>query len=318
MIEYALIAVLVILGIVFMGPYVLRSVNAHFKLWDESAQDSYTEKITQAPLTAIPNIPSNCQCTDKIEGCGGYGLQCGANQKSIEHSCDPELCDGAPTSSCIDDPNCCSNWAALGCGTFPCPTGGCVNAPTSPPPATNNCYYGQQIRGQQCGSNNLIQCVPNPVCPLPQCLGVLSPGAIPCRPNTSALTQNIGITYVTSQGACSAICQYYCGASYFLNSTGSACTRTFQVAPFYTSVTCPYTCPSPSPGQCCITSSVRSSGNKKAGLIYTVINNQSFSMCAGAPITHITVTDVSSPQTPPGCGSPQGHPGEYCQVSVTY
>jgi hypothetical protein len=30
-IEYALIAVLVILGIYFMGPYVLRSVGAHFK-----------------------------------------------------------------------------------------------------------------------------------------------------------------------------------------------------------------------------------------------------------------------------------------------
>ena len=35
MIEYSLIAVLVILGIVIMGPYVLRSVGAHFKLWDD-------------------------------------------------------------------------------------------------------------------------------------------------------------------------------------------------------------------------------------------------------------------------------------------
>jgi Flp pilus assembly pilin Flp len=49
-IEYVLIAVLVILGIVIMGPYVLRSVNAHFKLWDDGVQDSFTENITQAPV----------------------------------------------------------------------------------------------------------------------------------------------------------------------------------------------------------------------------------------------------------------------------
>jgi len=40
-IEYTLIAVLVILGIVYMGPYALRSVNAYFKLWDDSVQDSF-------------------------------------------------------------------------------------------------------------------------------------------------------------------------------------------------------------------------------------------------------------------------------------
>ena len=63
MIEYIFIAILVILGIVIMGPYVLRSVNAHFKLWDESVQDSSTENLTQAPASDVPKINTNCTCT---------------------------------------------------------------------------------------------------------------------------------------------------------------------------------------------------------------------------------------------------------------
>src|SRR5476651_1166286 len=86
-IEYALIAILVILGIVFMGPYVLRSVNAHFKIWDTGVQATFKEHITQAPVNDVPNIPTNCLCANAPEtgpaGCGGTGvnIQCAGNQR---------------------------------------------------------------------------------------------------------------------------------------------------------------------------------------------------------------------------------------------
>ncbi len=49
LIEYSLIVLLVILGIVVMGPYVLRSINAHFKIWDEEIQDSHNERFNSLP-----------------------------------------------------------------------------------------------------------------------------------------------------------------------------------------------------------------------------------------------------------------------------
>ena len=46
MIEYALIVTIVIFAIMVMGPYVLRSINAHFKMWDDQVQDAHNERLT--------------------------------------------------------------------------------------------------------------------------------------------------------------------------------------------------------------------------------------------------------------------------------
>lgn len=268
-----------------MGPYVLRSVNAHFKLWDEGVHDSFTEKLAQAPVGVIPNIPLNCTCTTSAGDCGSSlaSSQCAASQRIYNHTCSLQGCDGAPASSCVDDPSCCSAWAPVGCGTVP----------LGQPPTSTNCNYGYQILAHQCGSNNTIECNLDPACPPPACLGILSPGAIPCPnepPANGILNQNNGISYVQSSANCNsnATCQYYCDTvnSYFLNPTGTSCSRIFQVAL----------------------------------VIANSTNNKSFIMCAGssATITSITVTDISSPQTPPGCGQPHGNPGEQCQISVIY
>jgi uncharacterized protein (UPF0333 family) len=39
-IEYSLLLVLVIIAIMVMGPYVIKSWNAHIKGWEDSALDS--------------------------------------------------------------------------------------------------------------------------------------------------------------------------------------------------------------------------------------------------------------------------------------
>ena len=144
-IEYVLIAVLVVMGIVVMGPFALRSVNAHFKLWDDSVQDSVTENITQAPASSIPTINSKCICENVVsDQCGSAtaGSPCPPNELIINHNCNPIGCDDAPTTSCsAPDPNCCKTYSKQGCGTYTCPSSGCptgpsgtmVNAPANAP-----------------------------------------------------------------------------------------------------------------------------------------------------------------------------------------
>ena len=92
MIEYVIIAVLVILGIVTMGPYVLRSIDAHFKLWDVGVQDSFDENINQAPVNDIPANSINTNCHTPIVGsCGSNQATslCAPNQREIDYDCNP-------------------------------------------------------------------------------------------------------------------------------------------------------------------------------------------------------------------------------------
>jgi hypothetical protein len=317
MIEYTLIAVLVILGIVIMGPYVLRSVNAHFKLWDVSVKDSYTEHLAQAPVNAIPNIPTNCSCQRSKGSCGSAVSRCGPNQREYDFNCIPQGCNGAVAPPpCEIDPTCCTTYSAQGCGTIPCPAGGCALAPTSPPPAANNCYFGQSIMATQCATLP-ISCSPNPSCPLPACLGILSPGAFYCATGTATpptgLLQNFGITYVAGKVDCpsSPHCQLYCDTdnSFIINPSGTGCARTFQVAPV------------PShPSNVQSTTSTPLLGSP---------GSYSFKICAPNANTIITAISVSaSPPGQPtktpidvsgtdGCQSP-GEPGNTCKIAITY
>ncbi len=300
MIEYVLIAVLVILGIVIMGPYVLRSVNAHFKLWDYSVQDSFTETLTQAPVNAITNISTNCTCTTSAGSCGSSLSQCAANQREYDHTCNPQGCDGAPASSCVNDTTCCTTYSPHGCGTVP----------LGQSATSTNCNYGYQIQSQQCGSNTNISCVQDSICPLPACLGILSPGAIYCPNATTLLNQNYGLTYVADSSLCSNTppCEVYCDISngYLLNPTHTACTDTYTVAASLSS--CAGGCNGP--GQGC-----SSSGSPAV----VTVNTCNFQMCADS---RSIITAVS--QTPQsGCGNgindnPPGTPGTQCTVTVTY
>ena len=235
-IEYTLIAVLVILGVVFMGPYVLRSVGAHFKLWDEGVQDSFTENLNQAPVNDVPNIPLTCHCTTTPGSCGNSACSsCCANQLIMNHNCNPQLCDGAPASSCVNDPTCCTQWVNVGCGT----------TPIGQTPPSNNCNYGYEIQTQQCGANNTVQCVPNSNCD-PQCLGTPSTGPLPCPDTTTGLTQNLGISYVNTdtQADCLSISGCTAALCSTPNSPGCTYCDPNQKCQYYN----PPTCTAPTPG----------------------------------------------------------------------
>jgi hypothetical protein len=230
-IEYTLIAVLVILGIVIMGPYVLRSVGAHFKLWDVGIQEGFQENIVQAPPSVIPPINTTCTCTDTALGCGNTLIgTCGPSQMMYAHNCVPQLCDSKPTSYCSPPvSSCCTQYYPVGCGDIPIPLNNGVPDPsleTFPATPPTECYYGQFISASQC-SNTAVQCTANSSCN-PKCIGTIpSAGALFCAnnsttPPTTNLSQNSNITYV---GTCPANpqCQMYCVAPYILNPQNTAC-----------------------------------------------------------------------------------------------
>ena len=109
-IEYSLIAILVILGIIVMGPYVLRSVTGHYQMWNDGVQDSFKENINQAKFKSIPDVDLGCTCTDSLgeKGSNFAGSQCTPGQYICNHNCNPQGCDGHKFSRCVSDPANCS------------------------------------------------------------------------------------------------------------------------------------------------------------------------------------------------------------------
>jgi hypothetical protein len=318
-VEYALIAILVILGIVFMGGYVLRSVNAHFKLWDEGVQDSFKENINQASLNDVPLISTNCQCTPTPENCGSSQADaslCGPNQREVDFSCNTPGCNGlAGNATCENDPSCCAAAMSSGCGYSPigtadnvgidtsCPNGqdgnsigsGCKTAlptPANPSP----CQYGYKTYGFQCGTDSSQVCLQDPTCPPPACTGFIlfQDSATFCTTGTSTapitgLTQNTAITYVATGiapqpldfncASANSPCAVYCNPPYTLK--GNACVIQFTVAAAGTNKGCPPAAPGCT---CDITSS---KGDKDI----VTVNTCSFQMCT-ASSTLITATSV--------------------------
>jgi len=211
-IEYTIIVILVILGIVMMGPYALRSVGAHFKLWDYSVHDSYSESLAQAPVNDVPDISTNCACQDNVPmppDCGSSlaGSLCGPNQNIVTHTCNIQGCDGEPATKCVLDTDCCNLWTNIRCG----------RTPIGQNPPANDCNYNFEVQGHQCGSNTAIQCVPDAAHCAPTCLGNVftldGVASIPCPnepPQSGSLDQTYGITYVSDKAQCDPKqnCQY--------------------------------------------------------------------------------------------------------------
>ena len=222
-----------------MGPVVLRSVNAHFKLWDDGMQDSFHETFHQAPVNNVPPISTNCTCQPDFtlgcpSACGSVTVgSCGPTQLVYQHNCLPQGCDGEPTQYCKDANCCCSAWTPIGCGTVP----------LGQPATSTNCNYGYEIESHQCGTNANVRCVQNPNCPMPACLGTVlnKDYTIFCAtgsstPPSSGLTQSANVTYVGTAGSPGSManciltgnplsyqCQVYCQAPFFLNKTMNAC-----------------------------------------------------------------------------------------------
>ena len=81
--EFIMILILVLAGILVMGPYVIRSVNAYMRSWEISAeQTKHNPNVALLPQDLDPNIspPETCEdvvCSDySYDSCPTGGLQC--------------------------------------------------------------------------------------------------------------------------------------------------------------------------------------------------------------------------------------------------
>jgi len=93
--EYMAVAVLVMVGILGMGPYVIRSVNAYFEGAREQAQDSFREEFRQAGLDSSEDtldMGENCSCNWSSTYTCGDGLHCDSTIEMQSLVCTPASC----------------------------------------------------------------------------------------------------------------------------------------------------------------------------------------------------------------------------------
>ena len=122
MLEYATVAAIVLLAILVMGPYVVRSINAFFKGIEAQVEDALVEELEQSPETGFDL--STCECGAPYETACGAGA-CTPFQIEIRTDCSPPGCEifliqaGIPIdlARCEYRDTCCTDWVETGnCG----------------------------------------------------------------------------------------------------------------------------------------------------------------------------------------------------------
>lgn len=107
MVELSFVVLAVIAGVVLGGPYLLDSLNSHFKLWDSAVSDSNNDRLIQANKNDVNLEGLTCDFISKAPGscaapeCGGQ-----TNIRYFTHQFNPQGCQ--TKFSCDADPTCCS------------------------------------------------------------------------------------------------------------------------------------------------------------------------------------------------------------------
>ncbi len=170
LIEYAMLATIVMLGMIVGGPTLIRAVQGYFKITADSVQDAESEVITQA----APQPKLTCQCFSApangaivptalemaawpASGCGVSG--CTTTEQYHFRSCFPMNC--AREDACIPDNTCCTPLVPVACGMrlnpSECPTRELLD-PHLPAylsgtcAGTSDCAIGERIYSVTCGS----------------------------------------------------------------------------------------------------------------------------------------------------------------------
>jgi hypothetical protein len=232
LIEYTTILILVMAGILVMGPYVIRSWNAHLKGWEDSTRDSVTDPMTPGDPGDI--VVPGCVLFWQDGACGPVGTgafqsPCNLQQRSTVVQSTPLDCHKYlpfpldppfnPPWICTDDPTCCEETPLL------CADGDLLNNPPGQP----ECPMGTRQISILCGNNPAPQyrCDADATC-IPTCDdqfnirskdGVDGPGEVEfCVPPREAERDDINLSFITKTKAvfdCTATdwtdkCQYRC------------------------------------------------------------------------------------------------------------
>jgi len=109
-IEYSMVVMLVMAGIIVLGPYVIRSVNAHFKMWEDTTEEAFTDPLKDRDPEGLPK--PQCRCPVKATGCG-LG-SCQPTEMLWQKDCVPLDCEPQETR-CEVENGCCGEEVG-GCG----------------------------------------------------------------------------------------------------------------------------------------------------------------------------------------------------------
>jgi len=114
--EYLSIAVLVGLGVLIMGSYVVKAINAYFKTTDDTLEDSFLEE----QLPHQNDLGPGCVCAPSLNnGCAAG--DCEAWQVEMVPQCNPPGCAGGPY--CVTDRETCCSPRDIGCRMHGCLNG---------------------------------------------------------------------------------------------------------------------------------------------------------------------------------------------------
>ena len=209
---------------------MLNSVNAHFKLWDDAVQDSFSDRMVEATPEQVNITPPTCTCSDKALTCGGdTHYPCLPNQKLHQKQCIPLLCDASNQFSCVNDDSCCTIPARGNCWRSSADT---PNLAQTPPTGYSvNCSATDRVFTYSCGSNAGQQVCQldnkgidkdgdrdcKPVCDLQQ---IPTAAATFCPGSDVSLTTDTSITFVSNCSQNSSIkCRASCNTGYHLDNT---------------------------------------------------------------------------------------------------
>jgi hypothetical protein len=112
--EYLIVATLILAGIVIGGPFLVRSVSGHFRLLEDSTSDSVGEDIRQASAPAPP--AGSCVCNNWFKGACGNNDPCSPSQRLYQRGCNPANCD--IQQECLAELDCCNDPIIVQCGTI--------------------------------------------------------------------------------------------------------------------------------------------------------------------------------------------------------
>ena len=231
--EYTVILILVMGGIIIGGPYAIRSWNAQIQGWDDSIKVSIQDPLQETPPDTI-NVP-DCTCggwapggcnTDSTTNPDG---PCDWNELYQQQTCTPVGCNPIPTERCVVDNSCCMLDPAATQPTLPDDCGSpvkCYDDPVSGTPVF--CLANEACFEFVCGNNVPKKaCVADPRCYT--CTGILPPEGPPFGPPAPPLGVGkkcpgdwTGLTSFTpihpvANGACTAAdkCEFECEPPYF-------------------------------------------------------------------------------------------------------
>jgi len=184
-IEYAILMILIMAGIITMGRYVIRSWNANLKGLEDSVIDSFEDPLLEAPIP--PASGGSCTVSGWTQqGCGlgivdycsGDSVSCAETELASIRSFDPPGCQcnvsysgSTNTIQCSSDPCCCETPIPTGlCGNDMNLTGPAIPAcsgitisPLNPDGTCPDDYMGYSTR---CGSDGSLRygCLENLLC----------------------------------------------------------------------------------------------------------------------------------------------------------